>query len=323
MLEVTICTGVVYLLYIVFLKGTTFFRLNRFYLLGGLPVSFIVPLISLPLNFANRIESLPNLSIQRIETEYFPLTFPQAENTFSLNGSLIIASIYGLGVLFLTIRFLYSIGELYRLRKTSRKAKIHGVDLYLHNSVSSFSFYTFIFAPEHVEPMVLRHERVHVTQAHWIDSLVIEIVTIVLWFNPLIFLYKRAIKAQHEFLADQGAMKDERDASAYLLCLLNATYLRNDVAIASHFGSNTLKTRIIMLTKNKTPLYKTMFYFLIVPAVALLLLAFQESAVPAIIKRPNAITGLQSVPMARQLNLARLRVQSDLVSAYIPLQARW
>ncbi|HEY0653858.1 MAG TPA: peptidoglycan DD-metalloendopeptidase family protein [Chryseosolibacter sp.] len=304
--EVSVCLALVLLIYALFLKQTTFFLANRFYLLAGLAVAFLLPLISLPQGFTGNTTVLSELSLQKIETAYIPFNFSENDTTRNPDVDLALIALYLCGVCFFSVRLVSGIVRLFRLRKYSKKARTHGIEIFVQDAAPVFSFYKFIFAPPDVDRLVLRHEQVHVREMHWVDSLVVELVSVVLWFNPLMIFYKRAIKTLHEFLADAGAVHNEKDLATYMHCLVTASE-RNTLAVASHFGSNTTKHRIIMLTKNKTPLYKAMLYFIIVPAVALLLFAFQESAKPAASNTSPVMASAQSVPDGAPIESAKIK----------------
>lgn len=296
LLEVSLCIAMVFLIFTLFMKRTTFFQLNRFFLIGGLIVAILLPLISLPQHFATESTVLSQLSFEKIETRYVPLSFEEGYEANAFETTFLLTSLYISGVLLFGVRFLASVFKLLRLGIKSTKTQVQGIDICVQERMPVFSFCNFIFAPSTVDPSVLRHERVHIVQLHWLDNFFVELVAIALWFNPLMWFYKRAIKEQHEYLADSGAIEGEADVSAYMLCLLNTSYSHNGLAVASHFGSNTIKNRIIMLTKNKTPRYKMMFYLLLAPVAALLLVAFQESTiVPGKSVTPRVI-GTQNVP---------------------------
>lgn len=277
LLEVSLSLCVVYLLYALLFKGRTFFQLNRAYLLGGLVASFIVPMVNLPPNVAQNTAPLAMLSVERIQTEYVPLLF-ESNVTEEAHVSLatILVVIYGLGVTFFLFRFLLGVWNVLALKRKSRKADVDG-NVYIQESFPTFSFFNIIFARPDVDRLVIDHERIHIRQMHWIDVLLVEFASIVLWFNPIIIGYKRAIKTQHEFLADQGVVRVEESTAAYMTCLVNTAYSTNGIPVTSQFASHSIKNRIIMMTKTKTPRLQTLLYFLIVPAVALLLFAFQDS----------------------------------------------
>ena len=89
-----------------------------------------------------------------------------------------------------------------------------------------FSFFNHIFIhPEYHKQedldVIMAHEEVHIRERHWIDLLVIELFTLVFWFNPISWLLEQAIKQNHEYLADQGVLSRGQSPARYQLLLVN------------------------------------------------------------------------------------------------------
>lgn len=307
LLEVSIGSTVVFLIYTVFLRGRTFFQLNRFFLVGGLAISLVLPFISLPANIVHSTNAISPISMDQIHTEYIPLAYSNGVDAINYNLSKLAAILYVAGVLFFVSRFLLGIFNVLQLRNQSVLGHIHGAKVYLQESVPTFSFFNLIFTSRHTDIIVVRHEQVHVKQLHSIDNVFIEIISILLWINPLMIFYKRALKNEHEFLADQGAVRNI-DIEVYIKCLLNATLTTSRIPIlTSHFGSQLIKNRVIMLTKSKTPLYKTMLYLLIVPAVAVLLFAFQDTPTTALLPNNTVVSGQQATPDGPPVEINKIK----------------
>jgi N-acetylmuramoyl-L-alanine amidase len=125
--------------------------------------------------------------------------------------------------------------------------------------------------------MILQHETAHVRQLHWIDLLIIEIVHCILWFNPVLIFYKRALKLQHEYLADAWTLRRGVSIPEYLHCLLRQIETANGIHTASYFYSQTIKKRITMMTTNRTSRKLFPIYLLAGPLISLLLFSFSSS----------------------------------------------
>ncbi|MBE0641459.1 MAG: TonB family protein, partial [Bacteroidales bacterium] len=104
----------------------------------------------------------------------------------------------------------------------------------------------------HEQDMVMKHERVHIRQAHGVDILALEWMTVLQWFNPFIFLLRRDLREVHEFLADRGSLANDEDTSAYLRLMLNRALGGEAGNMINAFGHVSLKRRIIMMNnKNR------------------------------------------------------------------------
>lgn len=93
----------------------------------------------------------------------------------------------------------------------------------------------------------------HVKQKHSLDILLLELLLVFVWFNPIIFLYRKAIQLNHEFLADEMVIKRFKNTSAYQYLLLKKTSQAIDLSLSSQFNYSTTKKRLIMIVKNKSP----------------------------------------------------------------------
>jgi hypothetical protein len=310
LLEVSGCIAVVYLLYVVCFRNNTFFSLNRFYLLVGLLVSFVIPVVDLPEYLTRNHAQVSMITLHSIQTDYIPVSFQSsASEKPSLTFVTLLAMVYGCGVTFFLLRFLVGIRKVLELKRNSVQTEMAGVSVYLQHELPAFSFFNMIFVNHDVDRFILEHEQLHVKEKHWIDILLVQVASILLWFNPVMFFYQRAIKSQHEFLADADVITRGARVDSYLPCLLNAAYKNNGLTLASQFGSNSIKNRITMITKNKTPLLYAMLYLLVIPAFAFLLFAFQDSAT-ATKKENSAMVSLnQNVPTDAPVNLTKVESQ--------------
>ncbi|WP_239060790.1 peptidoglycan DD-metalloendopeptidase family protein [Bacteroides sp. 519] len=137
-----------------------------------------------------------------------------------------------------------------------------------------FSFFNMIFIPKNENnQMIINHEIAHTRQLHWLDLILIEIVSILLWFNPFVVLYKKSLKLQHEYLADASVINDN-NIESYLICMLKQIQVVSFNGITSQFYCNTIKKRIIMITKNKTSNKYLGVYSLVLPLICFMLFAF-------------------------------------------------
>ncbi|MEC4112572.1 M56 family metallopeptidase [Myroides pelagicus] len=170
------------------------------------------------------------------------------------NYSSLLYIIYGLGVIVMTIKFMYSIVHILNLKKrgTIVPKKNHTVVL-LTDIKTPFSFCSTMFVPLSLDlnttNKVYLHELVHIKQRHSVDILFLELLKIIFWFNPLIYTYKKAIALNHEFLADQHCIENQDQAKDYLQLLLQQTYLEHYNILSSAFNYRLTKKRFIMITK--------------------------------------------------------------------------
>src|ERR1700761_3931337 len=184
---------VFYGFYVLLLSKETFFQLNRIYLVAASLLSFFIPLIQsdwVKNLFITQQVSLTIYSSPVMIYQFKPV--PESQVTI---GQIIIA-VYLCGIIFLTGRFIWQMIVLRQL--------INQPDTQV-----PYSFFNKIKLTNQQEgaDVIAAHERVHARQWHSADVLLIEAIMIVNWFNPVVYLYRYAIKHIHEFIADRHALK--------------------------------------------------------------------------------------------------------------------
>lgn len=293
--QVTICWGLFYALYAFWLSKETFFNTNRSYLLFTLLAGLVIPLIEFQIPFtsneamsltpSNYLETI-TVTAQALETNLEEIVITPVNNNWSIQ--FILLSIYWLGVLFFASRFSYGIFKILRLAYQGKIVRKHNYYLVETDKVHlPFSFLDYMFWSNKIEfnkedhEKILRHELCHIKEKHSIDVMVTELLCIFLWCSPFVFLYKKALKNIHEYLADEAVLKDT-PTTKYGQLLLKQSQSGLQIAQANNFIHSQLKKRIIMMTKTKSQRYSLLKYTAIFPLA--LLLVFAISAKDAMAK---------------------------------------
>jgi hypothetical protein len=277
LLKVSACLIAFYLLYITFLKGCTFFHINRAYLLSGLVLSFIIPILKISIFEQQTNNMLPKIfNSGSFDNELmFFQPFHLSQNVTSTNYSFILAIVYFTGLSIMFFKLLFSIIRTIRIRNNSEISRLGKMRIIKMEAGTPFSFFNMIFLPKNENnSLIIRHEQAHIQQFHWFDLLLIELVSALLWFNPFIILYKSSLKLQHEYLADNSVIEKNSQVETYLGCLLNRVQIIGSGGLENHFYCKTIKKRIVMITKNKTSVKYQAIYLLVLPLICLLLYAF-------------------------------------------------
>ncbi len=248
--------GLLLAAYHLLLAGEKMHGFNRFYLLGSLFVSFIIPLITIEIP----AEMLPVSGISTFqETARQPDVFfsgkTSATETYDY-FPLLVFFIYGAISLAFLCRFLKNLTRLITLiTKNSQENYKKATLVLLQEKVLPHTFLHYIFINkkeyEHqlIEEELLAHERTHVQQKHTYDILFVELLKILLWFNPLVYLYEKAIRLNHEFLADEAVLKTNKNVLAYQQLLLQKASCQPDAVLASSINFSLTKKRLIMMTQ--------------------------------------------------------------------------
>ncbi|MDW3195531.1 MAG: M56 family metallopeptidase [Cytophagales bacterium] len=235
----SISLALIYGFYRLILERERTFVFNRFFLLLGLLISLIVPLISL--SGPEEFKSLLSTPEQSLDHNL-------------LMWESIAELIYGLITIFFLVRFGIDTAKLLLRARSGKLKMINGIKIILTDkSHPPYSFLNYVFISEdsfqHIESALIDHEMAHVKQRHTYDILLVEFVKAFIWINPIVRLVKNAMRLNHEFLADQSAIKRTLSIENYQKTLLDYLTSDNAPTIASAFNFSLTKKRFKMMTQ--------------------------------------------------------------------------
>jgi hypothetical protein len=276
LLEANLYLAIFYAVYYLFLRNDTHYALSRIYLLATAAISFVIPLLQLgflkpaePQLISVTLIAPPHSSIVSSNT-----TAIEPVN-FTWQDGLIYA--YLLGVTILLIIFSIKIYQLFKLtRATNAEIDAPYKLIYVDDSNTAFSFFNFLFIGTKATgaDTIIQHELVHIRQKHSADIVFVELLKIINWFNPFVYLVQHSLKAIHEYIADEQTAMAESDALAYSTFLVNNAYgLSGSSVTHSFFNYNLLKKRIIMLNQQRSGNLARLKYLLAAPICGGLLCA--------------------------------------------------
>ena len=286
LLKSALSLALFYIFYWSFLKKETFFRFNRYYFLGSITLSLLIPIIDIGSLFIIS-ESIPVRTISESYVSFqnavvSPLVIAQPEIANKLNITDYVLIIYFIGAAFILLRMLtQAITLLVRSRKTNA-LKIAGLKVIPHKKIQSpFSFFSFVFInPEQLDAENIRevilHEKEHIRQKHSFDLLIIELLTVLQWPNPFVWLTKKSLKETHEFLADHAVLKQGVPKDNYQKTLISFMLGAGNPALITPLNFSLNKKRIIMMNKMKSPNIRKWRSLLLLPLIVLLTLAFSS-----------------------------------------------
>jgi hypothetical protein len=267
-----------FIAYYFLLRKETFFTANRWFLLAGLLTSVILPCIV----FTTIIWVEPTPT--NFDWSKIPTTPIQKEH-FKINWYLVLAVGYIIGTALFFIQFAFDFYHLNRVLKGKQvKQQADHKFIDLEENIAPFSYFNTIvynssLYSELEMESILEHEKVHSEQYHTIDVLITRVFCILFWFNPFIWLYKKAILQNLEFIADSEALKNISNKKAYQLTLLKITTHENGVVLTNHFYQSLIKKRIIMLNKNQSKKWNSLKYTLVIPVLVAFVLLFQMEVI--------------------------------------------
>ena len=269
-----------YLAYHFLLRKETFFDSNRWFLLSGLITSLLLPLYFIKkVVYVERpkytMEDLIAFSNQN------PVTIKEVSAVEAFDWMQLVWVSYIIIASFLVIKIILSFISLYRMlfqQQIIKKEQFKLVNL--NQNIAPFSFFNYIvinpdlYTNEELQSILL-HEKIHSQEKHSIDVLVAKLFCVVFWFNPFVWLYKKAILQNLEYIADQKAMHQMEDKKSYQRALLKVVTNQNCLSITNNFYQSLIKKRIVMLNKNQSRKRNSLKYVLIIPALIGFILLFQ------------------------------------------------
>ncbi len=321
LLKVIICSAFFLAVYYVMLEKAKMARFNRVYLLIGLIASFIIPAIT----FVDEVTVFPVFEEQHIESIYpaeGPLAVVEESNNryLYLNSVSLLWLAYVAVVSVLFFRFAMNLYKLFSLAKHNERVSFPGYSLVLlKKPMAAFSFLRFVFVGENdyrngkVEPEVLYHELSHVRQYHSIDILFVELLSVLAWFNPLLFLYRKAIQLNHEFLADEAVVARFRDPVGYQLLLLEKISAGGrSYSVTSSFNYKITQKRLAMITNSLPTRFNALRALLLIPVIGAAVLLFSERSLAQVQAAPIEESGskadiaaIDTIPRKQRNDLAR------------------
>jgi len=262
-LKASIFLVVFYTFYFGFFKNETFHKANRYFLVVGAIVALVLPFFK---SAAIQNTTVIPTEIQDVAYEWYfeseDMVVSPALETYSYFD--VFKFIYLTGLILAVTIFLMRFIKTFVWFKSNKNTQ-----------GTAFSFFGKIFVDQNLEQksVVFKHENIHVEQRHFLDLIFFEILQIVFWFNPVVYFYKKSICIIHEFLADEAASKISQDKVAYASLLVSKQFSIQPVTIFTQhfFNHSTLKSRIIMLSKNPSKKTALLKYGLLAPAFFVML----------------------------------------------------
>ncbi|MBN2776009.1 MAG: M56 family metallopeptidase [Bacteroidales bacterium] len=270
LIHVVATSAAMYLLYVMFFKNTTYFKLNRIYLLLSLIIPLIIPLIKIPVSYNDAAVYIPIMLDEIVITSGGEVISAE-EN--AVNYSLWFYSIVSV---ILVLRIVVAIIRVNRISHNSTKVKMNDLNLVLSKDrINPFSIFNKIYISEsHFEDrlgleQIVSHEKVHIKQLHSLDNLFSEIICSLFWINPIFWIIKDKLKSTHEYLADEEVVEQGFDTAGYFM-LLFENVVGKRIGLANNFNESLTLKRMKMMKKKRSPRYLRWLYLLALPLIGMI-----------------------------------------------------
>ncbi len=264
LLQILVFQALFLAVYDLFLKKETFFNLNRIYLLLTPILGCILPFISI--NFLQ--QNIPQEFIFQLPTVIIGSNNP--ETVF--NGTIWFSILWLMGMLFSGLFFIWKFYKIIKLNFSGTIINSQNFKLViLPKTDTAFSFFNTIFLGENIskenKANIIAHEKIHIKQKHSLDLLFFEMLRIIFWFNPMVYLFQNRMATLHEFIAD-AKVAAEKDKKQYYQNLLSEVFQTEKISfINTFFNQSLIKKRIIMLQKSKSKKTAQLKYLVLLPAI--------------------------------------------------------
>jgi len=278
-LKFSACLAIFLAFYKLFLERENMHQFKRFYLLGSIVTSIAIPFIT----FTTYVEPQPIVDgFNEIVPLSSDLVSETAENPTNYLP-IILWSIYGIGLSLFGLKFGFNLSQIIlKIKKNPNLKDSIFINVLLQDLVSPHTFFSYIFLNKYkyethqIPEEVLLHEQTHAKQKHSIDILLIEILQVIFWFNPLIHVIKNAIKLNHEFLADKAVLNKGVETSNYQKVLLAFSTNDNNIQLANAINYSSIKKRITVMKTQTSKQKIWLRSIVLLPLLALTLYSFSD-----------------------------------------------
>lgn len=273
-----------YLVYQVALSKETFYKHSRWFLLSGLLVSIVLPFVTFTKIEYYEVKRVLNNSIENNVSQMIQISNDVAQEPILTNQEILFL-VYGIICFGFLIKTMFDFIKLFKIIKISNSEKKDKL-VYINTNLvhTPFSFFNYIvFNEELINPVelqnIMKHEEAHSIQKHSFDTLLAQFFIILFWFNPIIWLYRKSIVQNLEFLADSYAISRVSDRTVYQKTMLKITTQSSNISIINTFNQSSIKKRIIMLNTNQSNKKNALKYAIVIPVLVAFIMLFQVNVI--------------------------------------------
>lgn len=306
-LHVSILMAGSYIFYWLLLRKETFFKLNRGVLMASLLLPIILPLITIPSSlalqifpsqqsFLDKTTSIIQTTSEDVSTLIQPTENRELDasknqqattteeitpmaNPSKLSISQQLFYLYGIGVAVFMLAFLIQL-----MLILAKVASLNAIQdgkykiVELVKEEAPYSFWNTIFInpskyDSETYEQILAHEKIHIDQSHYLDKLLVEMVLIAFWFNPFVWLFRKAITNNLEFLTDESMLNQGFPKQSYQMSLLKVSVPQYPLNLTTNYNQSFLKNRITMMNSKKSSARSIWKYLFILPILGFSILS--------------------------------------------------
>ena len=274
LLKSMLVSGILLGYYWFILRNKRFHFYNRFYLIGTLMLSVVLPLLDLNWFTIQEPETLSIKEMVMLMDQPGTISLPEQAFTWEkllFSGMLLVSTI-------LILFFIYGIVRIYQIKRKSIVTSLDDFDfIETDHEDAPFSFFRNLFWRNDVQlddeagKNMLKHELVHIHENHSWDKVLVGLLSAQFWMNPFFWLIRKELEVIHEFIADEKTIENA-DPAALAAMLLESQYQGNFFNNGQSYFYSSIKRRIIMITNSSQTSYSYLRRLLVLPIAAGLIL---------------------------------------------------
>lgn len=261
--QAALCQGVFLLVYLFLLRGNTFFRFNRVFLLLGIFISILIPTVNVSYDVVVQPISLLATNIDKT---------PLPIETNVVDFWTMLGVVYILGALIVLMKNVFACIKLKKLASNSETVLYtNGTKIVDSKKIATpFSFFKTVYIntdnmQEKEKDIIFKHEISHIKDKHWVDLFCSECALVLQWFNPLMWYYIHLLKENHEYLADQAVVGSGESVAVYRAVLINQRFQGPVFSFTNSFNYSKHQNRLAMMKKVKTSPWKKVAAIAVLP----------------------------------------------------------
>lgn len=292
------------------LEKETFHRLNRILILGCLIMSFAIPLV----HFTGGTNPTVDMVRQAVQLPEVLINGDAKEQSV-WSWADIMTCIYIIGaVAIFTMTVVQTASLILRLRKCEHITDNRGNTIVLTDCATSpFCLFHYIVMSRddyaNNRNYILTHEQEHIRLGHCIDLVILQVATIIQWFNPFVWLIGKNLKAIHEFEVDEAVLNKGIDATQYQKFLVIKAVGNRLQPFANNLNKESLKRRIIMMNQKKSNRWMMLKALFVIPVATLAVSVFANGTDVSNMAK-------ETTPTAAALSTTNMQTQQSATKAY-------
>lgn len=298
-LKVAVLIAAFYFCYRLLMERDTLHRLNRVVLLVTLVLSLVLPLCVVTFHETQWIEPLPVDDQAEPDVAELGPAVPVVPARQWWQLALTVVVVGGM-----VLRLAYLLRSYSMLRRLLRSGEEHRLDdgvrlVVVDQPVAPFSWMNTIVVnrQDYAErnALLLIHERSHIRLHHSRDVVFVELLTVLQWFNPVVWLLSRDLRTVHEYEADEAVLSQGADTAQYITLLMHKAMGVQACVLANGINTSETKKRVKMMIKMKSPRWSWLKCLYIVPIAALSLAVTAQTVTDYKVLPSQELAQLQAV----------------------------